>query len=108
MRYHRLLNARIVIDEVQCIPPALWTALSEGLRALTSLGRTRVLAMSATPSRCLEGAAAEVLADPDQLYADLARYEVRLEHEAPVDFDTFVQRRSSAAGARSAAARGPW
>ena len=89
MRYHRLLNARIVIDEVQCIPPRLWTALSEGLRALATVGRTRVLAMSATPSPCIEGVA-EVLDDPGALYAGLGRYELRLEHETVLDFDRFV------------------
>ena len=90
MRYHRLLHARIVIDEVQCVPPILWTALTEGLSALTRLGRTKVLAMSATPSPCLEGVATEVLGDPGSLYAELGRYELCLEHEAPVEFDAFV------------------
>jgi CRISPR-associated endonuclease/helicase Cas3 len=89
MRYHRLLNARIVIDEVQCIPPRLWAAFSGGLCALSALGRTRILAMSATPSPCIEGVA-EVLDDPDALYAGLERYELRLEHEAVLDFDRFV------------------
>jgi CRISPR-associated endonuclease/helicase Cas3 len=89
LRFHRLLNARIVIDEVQCIPPVLWTAVSAGLRALTALGRTRVLAMSATPSPCVEGAA-EVLGDPAALYEGLARYEIRLEHVARLDFEGFI------------------
>jgi CRISPR-associated endonuclease/helicase Cas3 len=91
MRYHRLLNARIVIDEVQCVPPILWRALSEGLRALTTLGSTRVLAMSATPSPCLESAT-EVLDDPGALYAGLARYELRLENDPPIDFEAFIAR----------------
>jgi CRISPR-associated endonuclease/helicase Cas3 len=103
MRYHRLLNARIVIDEVQCVPPVLWRALSEALRALTTLGTTRVLAMSATPSRCLEGAT-EVLDDPDALYAGLARYEIRLEHDPPIDFDAFIAR--TEARCRDALSRG--
>jgi CRISPR-associated endonuclease/helicase Cas3 len=89
MRFHRLLNARIIIDEVQCIPPRLWAAFSGGLRALGVLGRTRVLAMSATPSPCIEGVA-EVLDDPGALYAGLARYELRLEHETVLDYDRFV------------------
>lgn len=91
MRYHRLLNARIVLDEAQYVPPVLWTALTEGLRALTELGTTRVLAMSATPSPCIEGAR-EVLEDPSALYAGLARYELTFEHETPVDFETFIAR----------------
>jgi CRISPR-associated endonuclease/helicase Cas3 len=91
LRYHRLLNARIVIDEVQCVPPVLWAAVSEGLRALCESGRTRVLAMSATPSRCLDDAGAvEVLDDPDALYADLARYELHLELTATLAFEQFV------------------
>ena len=89
LRYHRLLNARIVIDEVQCIPPALWTAFSEGLRALTTIGRTRVLAMSATPSPCIDGAT-EVLDDPGALYENLSRYELRLEQESPIAFERFI------------------
>lgn len=91
MRYHRLLDARIVIDEVQCIPPVLWTALREGLAALTRLGRTRVLAMSATPSPCL-GGAVEVMGDPAALYSALDRYELRLELDRPIDFEAFVTR----------------
>lgn len=89
MRFHRLLNARIVIDEVQCIPPRLWAAFSGGLRALSTLGRTRVLAMSATPSPCIEGVT-DVLDDPDALYEGLGRYELRLEQETVLDFDRFV------------------
>jgi CRISPR-associated endonuclease/helicase Cas3 len=89
MRFHRLLNACIVIDEIQCVPPALWTAFSIGLRALTDLGRTRVLAMSATPSPCLDGAT-EVLDDPGALYQGLSRYELGLEHETLLDFESFI------------------
>lgn len=89
MRYHRLLNALIIIDEVQCVPPALWAAMSEALDALNKLGRTRILAMSATPSPCLSGAT-EVLDDPDSLYAGLTRYELHLEHETAIDFNTFM------------------
>lgn len=91
MRYHHLLDARIVIDEVQCVPPVLWTALSHGLRALTALGDTKVLAMSATPSPCLSGVGAvEALPDPEALYKDLARYEIRLEHQSLLGFDAFI------------------
>jgi CRISPR-associated endonuclease/helicase Cas3 len=89
MRYHRLLNARIVIDEVQCVPPVLWTAMREGLAALTKLGRTRVLAMSATPSPCLAGAA-PVLEDPAALYSALSRYELHIDVAARVSFEAFV------------------
>lgn len=89
LRYHRLLNARIVLDEVQVVPPVLWAAVSAGLRQLTTLGRTRVLAMSATPSPCLDGAT-ELLHDPDALYASLHRYDLCLDHSTPQPFDAFV------------------
>lgn len=89
MRYHRLLNAVIVLDEVQCIPPALWEALSQGFNHLTTLGSTRVLAMSATQPRCIDGAV-EVLDDPRALYRRLDRYKITLHLDAPTAFDAFT------------------
>ncbi len=89
MRYHRLLGACIVIDEAQYVPPSLWAAVSHGLRALADLGRTRVLAMSATPSPVIEGAV-EVLDDPGALYADLHRYELHLRIEEVTEFEAFI------------------
>jgi CRISPR-associated endonuclease/helicase Cas3 len=89
IRYHRLLNARIVIDELQCIPPVLWRPVSAALATLCELGDSRVLAMSATPPRCIEDAA-EVLEDPRALYQGLRRYRIALRHDRLRDVDTFV------------------
>lgn len=90
LRYHRLLHARIILDEAQYIPPALWTALSRGLAALTTEGSTRVLAMSATPAPCVDGAV-EVLDDPGALYATLSRYALHLRLKERMPFDAFVR-----------------
>lgn len=105
LRYHRLLHARVVLDEAQYVPPVLWSAASAGLRALTAQGDTRVLAMSATPAPLLEGAV-ETVADPDALYRGLRRYELRLRLTAPVDFDAFVAEFVPLCRARLAAGEG--
>lgn len=105
LRYHRLLHARIVLDEAQYVPPVLWAAVSAGLRALTEQGDTRVLAMSATPSPLLDGAV-EVLRDPEALYAGLRRYELHLKHEAVTDFEAFVGELIETCRARLAAGEG--
>jgi len=105
LRYHRLLHARIVLDEAQYVPPVLWAAVSAGLRELTRQGDTRVLAMSATPSPLLDGAV-EVLRDPDSLYAGLRRYELRLKHETVTDFEAFVSELIATCRPRLAAGEG--
>lgn len=89
MRYHRLLNARIVLDEVQCVPPVLWEALSRGFAALTSQGSTRVLAMSATQPGCIDGAV-ECLDEPRALYHRLDRYRIELDVAGPVSLEGFA------------------
>lgn len=91
MRYHRLLDARIVIDEVQCIPAALWAPVSAALKALTTEGRTKVLVMSATQPRFLD-AAAEVLDAPQAFYASLSRYEFSLDIDEVLGLDAFIAR----------------
>lgn len=89
LRYHRLLHARIVLDEAQYVPPRLWHAVSEAFRALTTQGSTRVLAMSATPAPLLEGAV-ETLAHPEDLYRPLQRYILRLRLTDTLAFEDFV------------------
>lgn len=48
IRFHMLLNAILLIDEVQAIPASLWLPVNRFLTAMTEIGQTRVLAMSAT------------------------------------------------------------
>lgn len=48
IRFHTLLNAVLLIDEVQALPAALWLPVNRFLTAMTEIGQTRVLALSAT------------------------------------------------------------
>lgn len=98
MRYHRLLNARIILDEVQCVPPILWESLSRGLRALCEEGSTQVLAMSATQPGCIAGAV-EVMREPTALFETLDRYRIELEHDRPCSLATLAERVTEAASA---------
>ena len=48
IRFHTLLNAVLLIDEVQALPAALWLPVNRFLTAMTEIGQTRILALSAT------------------------------------------------------------
>jgi CRISPR-associated endonuclease/helicase Cas3 len=56
MRFHRLMDALIILDEVQTLPCVLWNLVDHALRALTEEGNSRVLMMSATQPALLSNA----------------------------------------------------
>lgn len=77
MRFHHLVDAVVVLDEVQALPPRLWAPLRAVLFELTKLGTTRVLAMSATQPGFLRGAA-ELAENPEEFFRRMARYKLVL------------------------------
>jgi len=90
MRFHQLVDALIVMDEVQALPCALWDIVAKSLTQLTSLGTCRLLAMSATQTGFLPDAS-ELIDNPHGVFSTLARYEILLRHESPISIDHFVE-----------------
>jgi len=93
MRFHHLMNALIVLDEVQTLPCKLWDPVDQALRALTVTGQSRVLMMSATQPAMLShaGELAGDVGEVTAIFNQFARYRIRLEHRRPVDIDTFLE-----------------
>ncbi|MBI5014903.1 MAG: CRISPR-associated helicase Cas3' [Deltaproteobacteria bacterium] len=93
MRFHQLLDAVVVLDEVQALPCRLWSLVDEGFRALTREGNTKVLMMSATQPGMLTGAR-ELVGSPDavaDVFSLLRRYRIRLNHRAAVPLADFIE-----------------
>lgn len=93
MRFHALMDALIVLDEVQTLPCRLWDLVDQALRALSAESTTRVLLMSATQpallteARELAGDAAQVTAIFDQF----KRYRLRFRQRERQDLESFIQ-----------------
>jgi len=93
MRFHRLLDALIVLDEVQALPCRLWDLVDHGLRALTQEGHAKVLMMSATQPALLTGAR-ELAGSPDELaeaFRGLRRYSIDLQHRDVLGIDAWLE-----------------
>ncbi len=89
MRFHHLADALIVMDEVQALPCVLWDPLRRALAALTQLGSTHVLTMSATQPNFLLGAR-ELIERPADFFAQMKRYRIELHHRAPLKLAAFA------------------
>lgn len=92
MRCHALLDALVILDEVQTLPTRLWHLVDHALRALTEEGSSRVLMMSATQPALLSGAR-ELAGDPAEVaevFACFRRYAIRLRHRADLDLAGFI------------------
>lgn len=90
IRFHALLNAILLIDEVQAIPAALWMPVNRFLTAMTEIGQTRVLAMSATQPGVFP-AARDCVPDPGRFFARLNRVRLTIRH-TPETTSTFCAR----------------
>lgn len=92
MRFHALMDALIILDEVQTLPCRLWDVVDQALRALTEEGNSRVLLMSATQPALLTGA--RELAGDDQavaeIFAAFNRYRLIFRHREPRNLDGFI------------------
>ncbi len=91
MRFHQLLDALIILDEVQTLPCQLWDLADHALHALTQEGNSRVLLMSATLPALLSGGV-ELAGDERQvsaIFAAFKRYRIALRHPQEQDLDEF-------------------
>ncbi len=84
-KLHRLVNAVIVLDEIQAIPPPLLPIILDGLRTLTQhFGATVVLSSATQPTWDMVGAwrdaahlnLADIVPDPGRLYEGMRRSRV--------------------------------
>ena len=89
MRFHNLCDALIVMDEIQTLPCKLWDPLSRALEQLTTLGNTRLLAMSATQPGFLR-APCDLTPERGGLFSELGRYELKLRHREPLLLEDLV------------------
>jgi CRISPR-associated endonuclease/helicase Cas3 len=96
MRFHNLADSLIVLDEVQAFPCVLWEPLRLALDALTKLGTTRVLAMSATQPGFLAAphelaAPYELIASCEDFFRQMRRYRIVLRHQIPMKLSMFIE-----------------
>jgi CRISPR-associated endonuclease/helicase Cas3 len=92
MRFHALMDALIVLDEVQTLPCILWDLVDRGLRGLTEEGNSRILLMSATQPVLLTGAR-ELAGDDAQVaafFSAFKRYRLHFKHREPQELDQFI------------------
>lgn len=89
MRFHHLLDALIVLDEVQSLPVSLWTPLDAILQELTRVSQTQVLLMSATLPTILPGAIS-LLPDHARYFSRFNRYRMAFHLHEPTSIDDFI------------------
>lgn len=89
MRFHHLLDALIVLDEVQSLPAALWNPLDHALRALSAMSETKVLLMSATLPAVLSNPTV-LLPNYHQYFRQLARYRLHFRQSTPLMLEDFI------------------
>ncbi len=90
MRFHALMDALLILDELQGLPCGLWEPVSRMLAALCAVGNTRVLAMSATLPPFLAGSVS-VLEEADvAAYRGMfQRYRIVLAHREKQTLEAF-------------------
>lgn len=79
MRFHNLLDAIIIFDEVQSPPARLWIPMEKILTIMTSYYGSRVLLMSATLPAFVSGAQ-PLLPDYKAIFPQFNRYRLCLEN----------------------------
>ncbi len=72
-KFHNLINAIIILDEVQAIPYKYWKLLNDFLRALGHYFGTYVILVTATQPLIFEGGLTELLADKSAYFERLNR-----------------------------------
>lgn len=92
IRFHRLMDALIILDEVQTLPCRLWHPVDQALRALAEEGESRVLMMSATQPALLSGARelAGDVAEVSDLFSRFRRYRILCRHRDDLALDAFI------------------
>lgn len=92
MRFHSLMDALIILDEVQTLPCRLWDVVDQALRGLTVESDSRVLLMSATQPALLTGARelAGNESDVAEIFAAFQRYRLVFRHRQSQSLDDFI------------------
>ncbi len=91
MRFHNLVDALIILDEVQTLPCRLWDPVDNMLRAIAARGG-KILMMSATQPAMLTDAVelAGNHAEVSDLFRQFRRYRVSLRHRQPMTLEAFI------------------
>lgn len=94
MRFHHLMDALIIFDEVQTLPCRLWHPVSNVLAALCQEANSRLLMMSATqPGILLD---AFELVGPQQqvkeIFTHFSRYKLLLNYQQTKTLDDFLSK----------------
>ncbi|MDY6993009.1 MAG: CRISPR-associated helicase Cas3' [Pseudomonadota bacterium] len=92
MRFHRLCDSLIILDEVQVLPPQLWDLVNQTLQCLTQVGQSKVLMMSATQPNLLQPAT-ELVGDAAfiaEIYQQCQRYRISCQHRCSQTLDVFI------------------
>jgi len=92
MRFHALMDAVIILDEVQTLPCQLWDVVDKTFRALTVEGNSRVLLMSATQPALLSGALelAGNKTEVTAIFSAFNRYQLKFGHRETRNLDDFI------------------
>lgn len=71
-KFNKLVNAIVILDEVQCFPPEYWLVLRNCMLTLVKYFNTKFVLVTATqPSLFPEDLTENVIVNPDILYRDL-------------------------------------
>lgn len=92
MRFHHLMDALIIFDEIQTLPCSLWDPLDQTLNALVKESNTRILFMSATQPAFLSNALelAGTPSDIQFLFEKFSRYEFHFHHKKKQLLSEFI------------------
>ncbi|MCL4522081.1 MAG: CRISPR-associated helicase Cas3' [Firmicutes bacterium] len=87
MRFHHVLDALIILDEVQSLPNRLWLPLGRAFEQISAMSDTKILLMSATLPSILP-AAVPLLPDYPKVFRAFARYQliINLQTQSLEDF----------------------
>jgi CRISPR-associated endonuclease/helicase Cas3 len=93
MRFHHLLDAVMILDEVQTLPAKLWDLVNQSLQNLCQLGNSKILMMSATQPGLLEPAIelAGEYAEVAALFAQCKRYQIHFKHRENKEIEDFLE-----------------
>lgn len=92
MRFHNLMDAIIILDEVQTLPPRLWDITNQTLQTLAKVGHSQILMMSATQPYLLTSAQ-ELVGTAEQVAAifnQCQRYQIHLQHQLEQPLTEFI------------------
>lgn len=90
LRCSGLADALVVMDEIQAVPPKLWTCMRLAFSQLSENFNTRFLVMSATQPGFLPDAV-EAVPAPEDVFAERKRYALHLRHRSPIGMDEFEE-----------------